>query len=91
MYFVKWAIKKELKVFDLEDVKFKKMTPSVGEFSIGEFSIKKSNNWIYNYFFHTLQYLQKKKDIYIILFLSFFLSSLSFFCCCICLDHFLKR
>ncbi|MBA7515691.1 hypothetical protein ES705_07734 [subsurface metagenome] len=39
MYFVKWAIKKELKVFDLEDGKSKTMTPSVGEFSIGEFSV----------------------------------------------------
>jgi len=33
MYFVKWAIKKELKVFDLEHGKSKTMTPSVGEFS----------------------------------------------------------
>ena len=33
MYFVKWAIKKELKVFDLEGGKSKTMTPSVGEFS----------------------------------------------------------
>jgi len=33
MYFVKWAIKNELKVFDLEDGKSKTMTPSVGEFA----------------------------------------------------------
>ncbi|GAJ02066.1 unnamed protein product, partial [marine sediment metagenome] len=33
MYFVKWAIKKELKVFNLANKKSKTMTPSVGEFS----------------------------------------------------------
>lgn len=33
MYFVKWAIKKELKVFNLEKGKSKTMTPSVEEFS----------------------------------------------------------
>jgi len=33
MYFVKWSIKKELKVFDLEKGKSKTMTPSVEEFS----------------------------------------------------------
>jgi len=33
MYFVKWSVKRELKIFDLEDKKSKTMTPSVGEFS----------------------------------------------------------
>ena len=33
MYFVKWSIKKELKIFNLEKEKSKTMTPSVGEFS----------------------------------------------------------
>ena len=33
MYFVKWAIKKEIKVFNLEKGKSKTMTPSVEEFS----------------------------------------------------------
>jgi len=33
MYFVKWAIKKEIKIFNLEKEKSKIMTPSVGEFS----------------------------------------------------------
>ena len=33
MYFVKWSVKKELKVFDLVNEKFKTMAPSVGEFS----------------------------------------------------------
>jgi len=43
MYFVKWSIKKELKVFDLENGKSKTMIPSVGEFSIGEFYLLVNN------------------------------------------------
>jgi len=43
MYFVKWSIKKELKVFDLENKKSKTMTPSVGEFSKFLDKIKEKN------------------------------------------------
>jgi len=43
MYFIKWAIKKELKIFDLENGKSKNMTPSVGEFSKFLDKIKKGN------------------------------------------------
>jgi len=47
MYFVKWAIKKELKVFDLENEKSKTMTPGVGEFSKFLDKIEKKNSFYF--------------------------------------------
>ena len=47
MYFVKWSIKKELKVFDLKDKKSKTMTPSVGEFSKFLDKIKEENSFYF--------------------------------------------
>jgi len=47
MYFVKWAIKKELKVFDLENKKSKTMTPSVMEFSKFLDEIEKENSFYF--------------------------------------------
>lgn len=43
MYFVKWAIKKKLRIFDLENGKSKTMTSSVEEFSKFLDKIKKKN------------------------------------------------
>lgn len=47
MYFVKWAIKKELNVFNLENEKSKTMTPSVGEFSKFLDKIEKENSFYF--------------------------------------------
>lgn len=47
MYFVKWAIKKELKIFDLEDGRSKTMTPSIMEFSKFLDKIKKENSFYF--------------------------------------------
>ena len=47
MYFVKWAIKKELGIFDLENGKSKTMTPSVGEFSKFLDKIEKENSFYF--------------------------------------------
>jgi len=47
MYFVKWSIKKELKVFDLANEKSKTMAPSVGEFSKFLDKIEKENSFYF--------------------------------------------
>ncbi len=47
MYFVKWAIKNELKVFDFKDGRSKTMTPSVGEFTRFLDKVKKGNTFYF--------------------------------------------
>jgi len=47
MYFVKWAVKKELKIFDLANKKSKTMTPNVGEFSKFLDKIEKENSFYF--------------------------------------------
>lgn len=47
MYFVKWAIKNELKVFDLKDGRSKTMTPNVGEFTKFLDKVRKGNSFYF--------------------------------------------